>query len=84
MSTSTTSFRSGRPGTDMLCAPPTNLTGFIYPTYRAAKTVTHVEKPPLKISHQPSAYVSSAVGGSVSTLSFETLRLVLLCVTVEA
>jgi hypothetical protein len=45
--------------------------GFIYPTYRAAQTETHVDKPPLKISHQRSAYVSSAVGGSVSTLSFE-------------
>jgi hypothetical protein len=45
--------------------------GFIYPTYRAAQTETHVEKPSPKSSHQPSAYVSSAVGGSVSTLSFE-------------
>jgi hypothetical protein len=45
--------------------------GFIYPTYRAAQTETHVNKLPLKGSHQPSAYVSSAVGGSVSTLSFE-------------
>jgi hypothetical protein len=45
--------------------------GFIYPTYRAAQTETHIDKPPLKGSHQPSAYVSSAVGGSVSTLSFE-------------
>jgi hypothetical protein len=45
--------------------------GFIYPSYQAAQTETHVDKPPLKDSHQPSAYVSSAVGGSVSTLSFE-------------
>jgi hypothetical protein len=45
--------------------------GFIYPTYRAAPTSTHRDKPSLKGSHQPSAYVSSAVGGSVSTLSFE-------------
>jgi hypothetical protein len=45
--------------------------GFIYPSYRAAQTETHVEKPSPKSSHQPSAYVSSAVGGSVSTLSFE-------------
>src|SRR5919107_1109887 len=45
--------------------------GFIYPTYRAAQTETHVEKPSPKSSHQQSAYVSSAVGGSVSTLSFE-------------
>jgi len=48
--------------------------GFIYPTYRAAQTETHVDKPPLKGSHQPTAYVSSAVGGSVSTLSFEDTK----------
>jgi hypothetical protein len=45
--------------------------GFIYPTYRAAQTDTDRDKPPLKGSQQPSAYVSSSVGGSVSTLSFE-------------
>src|SRR5918995_1343613 len=45
--------------------------GFIYPTYRAAQTETHRDKPPLRCSHQRSAYVSSSVGGSVSTLSFE-------------
>jgi hypothetical protein len=48
--------------------------GFIYPTYQAAQTETHVEKPSQKSSHQPSAYVSSAVGGSVSTLSFEDTK----------
>src|SRR5918995_5468890 len=61
----------GKHQSDVLCAPPTDPTGFIYPTYRAAQTETHVEKPSPKSSHQPSAYVSSAVGGSVSTLSFE-------------
>ncbi len=71
MNTTTISSRSGSPGSDILCAPPTNSTGFIYSSYRAAQTETHVDKPPLKGSHQPSAYVSSAVGGSVSTLSFE-------------
>src|SRR5215218_5803558 len=45
--------------------------GFIYPTYRAAPTSTHSDMPSLKGSHQDVAYVSSAVGGSVSTLSFE-------------
>jgi hypothetical protein len=45
--------------------------GFIYPTYRAAQTETHVDKPSLRNSHQEIAYVSSSVGGSVSTLSFE-------------
>ena len=44
---------------------------FIYPTYRAAQTQAHRDKPSLKGSHQPSAYVSSSVGGSVSTLTFE-------------
>jgi hypothetical protein len=48
--------------------------GFIYPTYRAAQTVTHVDKPTSKSSHQPSVHVSSAVGGSVSTLSFEDTK----------
>jgi hypothetical protein len=45
--------------------------GFIYPTYRAAMTEASRDKPPLKSSHQGVAYLSSAVGGSVSTLSFE-------------
>src|SRR5215216_6872698 len=71
MSTTTTSSRSGGPGSDILCALPTDPTGFIYPTYRAAPTETHVEMPSPKSAHQPSAYVSSSVGGSVSTLSFE-------------
>jgi hypothetical protein len=45
--------------------------GFIYPTYRAASTETQRDMPSLKGSHQDVAYVSSAVGGSLSTLSFE-------------
>jgi hypothetical protein len=61
----------GRQESPIPCSPPTDPAGFIYPTYRAAGTETHVEKPSPKSSHQPSAYVSSAVGGSVSTLSFE-------------
>jgi hypothetical protein len=48
--------------------------GFIYSSYRAAQTETHVDKPPLKSSHQGTAYVSSSVGGSVSTLSFEETK----------
>ena len=60
----------GRQESAIPCSPPTDPTGFIYPSYRAAPTSTHVDKPPLKGSHQPTAYVSSAVGGSVSTLSF--------------
>jgi hypothetical protein len=48
--------------------------GFIYPTYRAVRTETHVDKPPPKTSHQGVAYVSSSVGGSVSTLSFKDTK----------
>ena len=43
--------------------------GFIYPTYRAAGTLASRDMPSLKRSHQGVAYVSSSVGGSVSTLS---------------
>src|SRR5919112_207165 len=45
--------------------------GFIYPSNRAAGTEASRDKPPLKSPHQGIAYVSSSVGGSVSTLSFE-------------
>jgi hypothetical protein len=45
--------------------------GFIYPSYRAAGTEASRDKLPLKSPHQGIAYVSSSVGGSVSTLSFE-------------
>jgi hypothetical protein len=48
--------------------------GFIYPSYRAAGTETQRDMPSLKGSHQDVAYVSSAVGGSVSTLSFEDTK----------
>src|SRR5215204_6681148 len=61
----------GRPQSSILCVPPTDPTEFIYPTYRAAPTSTHSDKPSLKSPHQGVAYVSSAIGGSVSTLSFE-------------
>jgi hypothetical protein len=45
--------------------------GFIYPSYRAAPTETQRDMPSLESPHQGVAYVSSSVGGSVSTLSFE-------------
>ena len=48
--------------------------GFIYATYQAAPSLTHSDKPPLHSSHQGVAYLSSAVGGSVSTLSFEETK----------
>jgi hypothetical protein len=51
-------------------APP----GFIYPSYRAAGTEASRDKPSLKSPHQGVAYVSSSVGGSVSTLSFEDTK----------
>src|SRR5919107_2606019 len=61
----------GRDESAMPCSPPTDPTGFIYSSYRAAPTSTHSDRPPLESSHQEVAHVSSAVGGSVSTLSFE-------------
>src|SRR5919107_5196805 len=61
----------GRHESAIPCSPPTDSTGFIYPTYRAAQTETHRDKPSLESPHQEVAYVSSSVGGSVSTLSFE-------------
>src|SRR5215218_8109122 len=45
--------------------------GFIYPSYRAASAETQRDMPSLESPHQEVAYVSSSVGGSVSTLSFE-------------
>jgi hypothetical protein len=45
--------------------------GFIYPTYQAAGRGAPIDKPSLESPHQGVAYVSSSVGGSVSTLSFE-------------
>jgi hypothetical protein len=65
---------AGRHESAILRSPPTNPTGFIYPTYRAAQTETHRDKPSLKDSYQEVAYVSSSVGGSVSTLSFENTK----------
>src|SRR5918995_2118798 len=56
------------------CPPPTDPTGFIYPSYRAAQTETHRDKPSLESPHQGVACVSSSVGGSVSTLSFEDTK----------
>jgi hypothetical protein len=53
------------------CPPPTDPTGFIYPSYQAAQTETQRDKPSSKSSHQDVAYLSSSVGGSVTTLSFE-------------
>jgi hypothetical protein len=65
---------AARHESDIPCPPPTNPTGFIYPTYRAAPTETQRDKRSLTSSHQEVAYVSSSVGGSVSTLSFEDTR----------
>ena len=63
-----------RPQSSILCSPPTDPTGFIYSSYRAAPTSTHSDMPSLKGSRQDVAYVSSAVGGSLSTLSFEDTK----------
>jgi hypothetical protein len=64
----------GRHEPTIPCPPPTDPTGFIYPSYRAAPAETHGDKPSLNSSHQGIAYISSAVGGSVSTLSFEDTK----------
>src|SRR5215211_4304915 len=61
----------GRQESAIPCSPPTDPTGFIYPSYRAAGTEASRDEPSLKTSHQGVAYVSSSVGGSVSTLSFQ-------------
>jgi hypothetical protein len=47
-----------------------DMPSLVYPSYQAAPTETLIDKPSLKGSHQGVAYVSSSVGGSVSTLSF--------------
>jgi hypothetical protein len=60
-----------RPEPAIPCTPPTDPTGFIYSSYRAAGTEASREEPSLKSAHHRVAYVSSSVGGSVSTLSFE-------------
>jgi hypothetical protein len=65
---------AGRHESAIPCSPPTDPTGFIYPTYQAAPTSTHRVKPSSRSSHQEVAYLSSAVGGSVSTLSFEDTK----------
>jgi len=62
---------AGRHESTLPCSPPTIPTGFIHPSYRAAQTETLTDKPSLKRSHQGVANVSSSVGGSLSTLSFE-------------
>jgi hypothetical protein len=62
---------AGRHESAVPCSPHTDPTGFIYPTYRAAQTETQRDMPSLESPHQGVAYLSSAVGGSVSTLSFE-------------
>jgi hypothetical protein len=67
------------PGTGHPRTPSnTTTTGFIYSTYWAAGTEDHVNKAltktPITGSHQKIAYLSSAVGGSVSTISFEDIE----------
>jgi hypothetical protein len=62
---------AGRQESATPCSPPTDPTEFIYSSYRAAQTETQIDMPSLESPHQGVAYVSSSVGGSVSTLSFE-------------
>jgi hypothetical protein len=65
---------AGRHESAIPCSPPTDPTGFIYPSYRAAPTQVYRDKRSLETSHQGVAYVSSSIGGSVSTLSFEDTK----------
>jgi hypothetical protein len=62
------------PVPDSVQESPEDPLGFIYPTYRAAPTETKRDMPSLKGPHQDVAYVSSAVGGSLSALSFEDTK----------
>jgi hypothetical protein len=60
----------GRHQSAIPCSPPTDSTGFIYPSYQAAQIQAHRHQPSSNSLHQGVAYLSSFVGGSVSTLSF--------------
>src|SRR5215217_5093755 len=62
---------AGRHESAIPCSPPIDPTGFIYPSYRAAATSTHSDKPSLNASREGDADVSYSVGGSVSTLSLK-------------
>jgi hypothetical protein len=64
----------GRHDSAIPCSPPTDPTGFIYSSYQAVQTEAHSDRPPLESSQQGVAYVSSSVGGSISTLSFEETK----------
>ena len=70
-------MRTATPYPSARSAPaPTNVestdpAGFIYGSYRAAGTHTQGDRRSLEGSHQGGAHVSSAIGGSLSTLSFE-------------
>src|ERR671910_3249577 len=55
----------------VLCSPANDPTGFIYSSYQAAGTEASREQPSSNSLHHGVAYLSSAVGGSVSTLSLE-------------
>ena len=56
---------------DIPCVTPTDSTGLIYGSYRAAGTQAQRDEASPKSPRQGVAHVSSSVGGSVSTLSFE-------------
>ena len=58
------------PDTDSCYAQPEDPNGFIYRTYSAAERQNQKYKPFIKRSNQVEAYVSSAIGGSLSQISF--------------
>jgi hypothetical protein len=59
------------PGTGDTRTSSNTTTGFIYSTYSAAGTEDNTDKTVTKTPSQRNAYLSSAVGGSLSTISFE-------------
>jgi hypothetical protein len=62
------------PGTGDPHTPSITTTGFIYSTYSAAGTEGLRDKTIRERSNQRNAYLSSAVGGSLSTISFEDIE----------
>jgi hypothetical protein len=62
------------PGTGDSHTPSNTTTGFIYSTYWAAGREDRIDKASTMAPNQRNAHLSSAVGGSLSTLSFEDIE----------
>ena len=74
IATACPSRASRRTDPEVLCAPLTYPPGFIYPSYRAADPEAHSDERSPETPHQDIVRISSAVGGSLSTLSFEDTK----------